>query len=67
MGTPRRGKIARTIPFIYGVETADLGVDLYTPVTQDYAQNDNKFSGTIKKVVVKVGPVGQAVPVAALD
>ena len=25
------GKIERTIPFIYGVETADVGMDLYTP------------------------------------
>ena len=29
------GKIERTIPFIYGTETADVGVDLYTPVTAD--------------------------------
>jgi len=48
------GKIERTIPFIYGTETADVGVDLYTPVTADYKQNDNKFTGTIKKVTVAV-------------
>ena len=48
------GKIERTIPFIYGTETADVGMDLYTPVTTDYAKGDNKFTGTIKKVTVKL-------------
>jgi arylsulfatase A-like enzyme len=56
------GRIERTIPFIYGVETADVGMDLYTPVTSDYAQNNNKFTGTIKKIEVKVGPAGQSAP-----
>jgi hypothetical protein len=56
------GRIERTIPFIYGVETADVGMDLYTPVTSDYAQNNNKFSGTIKKIEGKVGAAGQSVP-----
>ena len=32
------GKIARTIPFIYGVETADVGMDLYSPVTDRLRQ-----------------------------
>ena len=50
------GKIERTIPFIFGTETADVGMDLYTPVTPDYTQNDNKFTGTIKKVTVDVSP-----------
>jgi hypothetical protein len=36
-------------------------------VTHDYKQNDNKFTGTIKKVVGKVGPAGKAVPVAFFD
>jgi len=31
-----------------------VGTDLYTPVTTDYAQNDNAFTGTIKKVTVAV-------------
>ena len=35
------GRIERTIPFIYGVETADVGMDLYSPVTTDYAKGDN--------------------------
>ena len=49
------GRIERTIPFIYGTETADVGMDLYSPVTPDYAQGDNKFTGTIKKVTIDVG------------
>jgi arylsulfatase len=61
------GRIERTIPFIYGTETADVGIDLYTPVTTDYKQNDNRFTGTIKKVVVKVGPPGKAVSTSASD
>ena len=27
------GRLERTIPFIFGVETADVGMDLYSPVT----------------------------------
>ena len=30
------GRIERAIPFIFGAETADVGMDLYTPVTSDY-------------------------------
>jgi arylsulfatase len=46
------GKLERTIPFIYGTETADVGTDLYSAVTEDYAKGDNQFTGTIKKVTV---------------
>ncbi|MGZ3506266.1 MAG: hypothetical protein ACXWNK_07800 [Vulcanimicrobiaceae bacterium] len=46
------GRIERTIPFIFGVETADVGVDLYTPVTPDYPKGNNKFTGTINSVTV---------------
>jgi arylsulfatase A-like enzyme len=46
------GRIARTIPFVFGVETADVGVDLYTPVTPDYKKGDNKFTGKIDKVTI---------------
>ena len=48
------GKLARTIPFIYGVETADVGLDLYSPVTAAYAKGDNEFTGKIKKVTIAV-------------
>jgi arylsulfatase len=46
------GKLEHTIPFIYGTETADVGMDLYSAVTPDYAKGDNQFTGTIKKVTV---------------
>jgi arylsulfatase A-like enzyme len=46
------GRIERTIPFIFGVETADVGKDLYTPVTTDYKKGANKFTGKINKVTI---------------
>jgi hypothetical protein len=46
------GRIQLTIPFLFGVETADVGVDLYTPVTSDYAKGQNKFTGKINKVTI---------------
>jgi arylsulfatase A-like enzyme len=48
------GRIERTIPFIFGVETADVGMDLYTPVTADYQKGDNKFTGKIDKVTINL-------------
>jgi arylsulfatase len=48
------GRLARTIPFIYGVETADVGIDLYSAVTTAYATGENQFSGKIKQVVISV-------------
>jgi arylsulfatase A-like enzyme len=46
------GRIERTIPITFGVETADVGIDLYTPVTTDYKKGDNKFTGKINKVTI---------------
>ncbi|MGH6909550.1 MAG: hypothetical protein ACREEG_05125 [Phenylobacterium sp.] len=54
------GRIERTIPFFIGTEPADVGVDDLTPVTHDYPAYDNKFTGTIRKIVIGVAPVGQA-------
>jgi arylsulfatase len=48
------GRLERTIPFIYGTETADVGIDLYTAVTTDYPKGENQFTGTIDKVTVDV-------------
>ena len=48
------GRLERTIPFIYGTETADVGMDLYSAVTDDYAKGENQFTGRISKVVVDV-------------
>jgi arylsulfatase A-like enzyme len=57
------GRIERTIPYLFGAETADVGVDLYTPVTSDYAKGKNKFTGKIDKVTIdlkKMSPADEA-------
>jgi len=48
------GRIERTTPLIFGVETSDVGVNLYTTVTDDYAKGDNAFTGTIRQVRIDV-------------
>jgi hypothetical protein len=48
------GRLERTIPFIYGTETADVGMDLYSNVTPAYVKGENEFTGKIKKVIVTV-------------
>jgi hypothetical protein len=51
------GRIDRTVPFIFsGDETEDVGEDLATPVSDDYMEGDNKFTGTIDKVTIAVTP-----------
>ncbi|HTG31054.1 MAG TPA: arylsulfatase [Methylomirabilota bacterium] len=53
------GRIDRTQPLIFsGDETAGVGVDTATPVTNDYKEHDNAFTGKILKVVVDVKPIG---------
>jgi arylsulfatase len=52
------GRIAHTNAFVFsGDETADVGVDEATPVTEDYKERDNKFTGKIHHVTIEVGPV----------
>jgi arylsulfatase len=47
------GNIGNTTPFLFSAdETADVGTDGATPVTEDYAEGDNAFTGTIEKVTV---------------
>jgi arylsulfatase len=49
------GRIERTNAFMFsGDETADVGVDEATPVTDDYKERDNTFTGTIHRVTVEV-------------
>jgi arylsulfatase A-like enzyme len=43
--------------FFSADEGADVGQDGETPVTDDYKDGDNKFTGKIQKVVIDVGPV----------
>jgi arylsulfatase len=40
---------------MFGFETADVGENLYTTVTDDYKQGDNKFTGKIHKVTIQLG------------
>ena len=54
------GRIDRTIPFFIGTEPADVGMDDLTPVTHDYEAYDNRFTGAIHKILIGVGPVGEA-------
>lgn len=45
------GRIEETIPFYFSFdETLDVGVDLGTPVSEDYPQGDNVFTGTVRTV-----------------
>jgi arylsulfatase A-like enzyme len=56
-GKVAEGRIERTVPFIFsGDETEDVGEDLGTPVTEDYKEGDNQFTGTISKVTIAVTP-----------
>lgn len=49
------GRIERTQGFIFSAdEGADVGVDGETPVTDDYKERDNKFTGKIRKVMVEL-------------
>ena len=43
--------------FFSADEGADVGQDGETPVSDDYEEGDNKFTGKIKEVVIEVGPM----------
>ena len=46
-------------------EGAGVGVDDSTPVTNDYKERDNAFTGKILKVTVDVKPIGAGVKAEA--
>jgi arylsulfatase len=49
------GRIEKTTPFVFSAdETADVGVDEATPVTEEYKERHNEFTGKIEKVTVEV-------------
>jgi arylsulfatase A-like enzyme len=55
------GRIEHTQGMVFSAdETADVGLDSATPVTADYKEGDNSFTGKILKVVVDVKPMGVA-------
>ena len=56
------GRIEHTQAMAFSAdETAGVGVDDATPVTTDYKERDNAFTGKIIKVTVDVKPIGAAV------
>jgi arylsulfatase len=55
------GRIERTHPMIFSAdETAGVGEDDATPVTADYKERDNAFTGKILKVTIDVKEIGKA-------
>ena len=55
------GRIEHTQGMIFSAdETAGVGLDGATPVSTDYKEDDNSFTGKIIKVVVDVKPMGAA-------
>jgi arylsulfatase A-like enzyme len=59
-------RVERTQAVIFSAdETAGVGMDDATPVTTDYKERDNSFTGKILKVIIDVKPTGAAVRAAA--
>jgi len=55
------GRIEHTQGMVFSAdETADVGLDGATPVSADYKEGDNSFTGKILKVVINVKPMGAA-------
>jgi arylsulfatase len=51
------GRIPKTQPFAFSAdEGADVGIDAETAVSNDYKQNDNKFTGKIISVTIDTKP-----------
>jgi arylsulfatase len=47
-------RVPRTVPFIFsGDEGVDVGMDGETPVTEEYAEGNNQFTGKILQVTVE--------------
>jgi arylsulfatase A-like enzyme len=60
------GHIPRTEPYAFsGDEGADVGLDGETPVSNDYKQGDNAFTGKILKITIDVKEMGAGVKAAA--
>jgi len=52
-----QGRIEHTQAMIFSAdETADVGEDDATPVSEDYKERDNRFTGAIQKVTVELQP-----------
>jgi arylsulfatase A-like enzyme len=56
------GRVEHSQAMVFSAdETAGVGVDDATPVSTDYKQYDNAFTGKILKVTVDVKPIGAAI------
>jgi hypothetical protein len=54
------GQIPKTTPYAFSAdEGINVGADHETPVSEDYKQDDNKFTGKIHQVTVEIFPVKQ--------
>jgi fructose-specific component phosphotransferase system IIB-like protein len=54
------GRVERTHPFAFSLdETADVGVDLGSPVSQDYKPMDNAFTGKVRWVQIDTDEAAQ--------
>jgi hypothetical protein len=52
------GRIPKTQPFVFSAdEGVDVGMDGETAVSKDYKEGENKFTGTIKKIIIDTKPV----------
>jgi arylsulfatase len=50
-------RVPRTVPFIFSAdEGIDIGTDNETPVTEAYAEGNNRFTGRIANVTVEAQP-----------
>jgi len=48
------GKIPKTIPYMISLdEGINVGADHETPVSEDYKEDDNKFTGKLQKVTIE--------------
>jgi len=63
------GRIARTQPMVFSAdETADVGVDLATPVVEAIgSERKSRFTGHIPKVTIEVGEIGKPGKVKTLS
>jgi hypothetical protein len=51
-----QGRIEKTVGYTFSLdEGMDVGTDLATPVTEDYAMGDNGFTGKIHCVTIDIG------------
>jgi arylsulfatase A-like enzyme len=58
--TVGEGRIVATVPFLYSLdETADIGRDTASPVSDDYSGEESIFRGTVEWVRIDVGEAAE--------